>query len=668
MARAVLHRIAQLEDGSQALAEALAVLGRPVPLRRAAALTGQSLADAAHLADGLRVANVLAPGAMLEFAHPIVRASIYEAIPAGERGLRHAAAAGLLRDEGADAEQVALHMLRSEPEADPGVVAVLRAAAQAACGRGSPDVAVACLRRALDEPPEPAARAEVLLELGLALALLLDPAAAEVLRQAIELMPDGPRRVTAAVRIVGFLGIWARHDSAAAICRIVLGASADAGQQAVIEAELVANEMMGPATVREARSRLRSWAGSPSLCLQQRIVMAVSETARGLPRRPVLAQITTVIDGGEFGLLQPDSLIASHVPIMLAWNGELAAAKRICESVQDAARVRGSRNMLTHATSVHALISWRLGELETAVADGKAAVEYTQRGAAPLATAWSASFLVSSLIELGRLDEAERFCEMALACQPPAGHMHTLMLQQARGRLVLGQGRPAVALDMLLAAGDGWTRLGIRHPVLAGWRTDAVAAHLVLGSEQAAADLAAENLRIARVADEPLALASALRTAALLAAGADSERMLAEAVALLEPSPARLDLAHALADLGTLQRHAGRSAPARAALSRALDLAQRCGAAPLVERARQELTAAGARPRRTLLTGPDALTGAERRIADLAAGGLSNRMIAQHLFVTQTTVETHMRHVFQKLGIGSRAALAEHLKPPAEPV
>jgi DNA-binding NarL/FixJ family response regulator len=143
---------------------------------------------------------------------------------------------------------------------------------------------------------------------------------------------------------------------------------------------------------------------------------------------------------------------------------------------------------------------------------------------------------------------------------------------------------------------------------------------------------------------------------------------LAEAVRLLESAQARYDLAQALCDLGAHLRRAGHSRDARAPLLRAQDLARRTGAAPLAQRARQELLAAGARPRRTALTGPDALTSAERRVAGLAADGLSNRQIAQHLFISQATVETHLRHAFQKLGITSRAGLpplTQHVATPA---
>ena len=190
--------------------------------------------------------------------------------------------------------------------------------------------------------------------------------------------------------------------------------------------------------------------------------------------------------------------------------------------------------------------------------------------------------------------------------------------------------------------------------------------------------LAAEQLALARKVGTLATLGAALRANAAAADAAHpggrsgrsvqsvAGESLAEAVGLLETTPARYELALALADLGAFLRRSGRRADARDPLRRALDLAQRTGAAPLAERARRELLAAGARPRRTALTGPDALTSAERRVAGLAADGLSNRQIAQHLFITQPTVETHLRHAFQKLGITSRAGLPAQLadEPP----
>ena len=176
----------------------------------------------------LRAADVLAPGSMLEFAHPIVRTAVYESIPPGERALAHAEAARLLERDGADAERIALHLLRSEPGGSAQVVALLRAAAEAAKGRGAPGTAAGYLRRALDEPPDPAVRPALLLELGLALAGERSPAAAAALKEAVELTATPADHAAAALLSARVLGIWGYHDSVAVICRDALTAGATA--------------------------------------------------------------------------------------------------------------------------------------------------------------------------------------------------------------------------------------------------------------------------------------------------------------------------------------------------------------------------------------------------------------------------------------------------------
>src|SRR5215470_6271544 len=217
IAQSVLRRFGPEGPEAGRLTRALAVLGGPAPLRQAAALAGLDLPAAARLADRLRAADVLAPGSVLEFAHPIVRTAVYESIPPGERALAHAEAARLLERDGAHAERLALHLLRSEPGGDPRVAALLHAAAAAATGRGDPGAAAACLRRALDEPPPVADRPGLLLELGIALARERSPAAVPALREAVELA--GPDAALLAARV---LGIWAYHAEAAAICRNAL--------------------------------------------------------------------------------------------------------------------------------------------------------------------------------------------------------------------------------------------------------------------------------------------------------------------------------------------------------------------------------------------------------------------------------------------------------------
>jgi DNA-binding CsgD family transcriptional regulator len=135
---------------------------------------------------------------------------------------------------------------------------------------------------------------------------------------------------------------------------------------------------------------------------------------------------------------------------------------------------------------------------------------------------------------------------------------------------------------------------------------------------------------------------------------------------VLADSPARLDHARCLVDLGAALRRANQRSAAREPLREGLELARRCGADALVQRAHHELVVAGGRPRRLMFSGPDALTPSERRVAELAAEGHSNREIAQLLFVTTKTVDNHLARVYGKLGITSRGDLAGALAGPAQ--
>jgi DNA-binding NarL/FixJ family response regulator len=661
VAQAVVRRVAQLGEGAGRLTRAVAVLGGPAPLRHAAALAGQDLRHAALLADSLRAADVLAPGLLLEFAHPVVRTAVYESIPRSERSLAHAEAAQLLEHDGADPERLALHLLRSEPSGNARVTQLLCAAASAAAGRGAPGTAADYLRRALDEPPDPAIRPAVLLELGLALAGARDPAALTPLREAVELARTPGDRATAALQAARVLGLWGHHDGVTVICRDALAAGDNLSPVAAdsLEAELFANAWLSMA-IGEAWARARNRLSDPAASSAWRVYDALSATAAAQPVNDALTRLAPVLVGGLRDI-SPDSLTAVYALMVLIWNDELATARSICDAVLSAARERGSMSMVAHASCLRSMITRRLGQLEDAAADGMLALEFKLATSPPLAVAFAAAFCIDALTCLGRLDQAETVAAAAADREPPAGWIHTLMFRQARGALRVAQHRPADALDDLLPAGAGWRALGIDHPAIASWRTAAATAHSELGHHEEAAELAGEQLALARKTGSPATLGIALRVYAATAVKDDAAQSLAEAVSLLETTPARYELALALGDYGACLRRAGRRTQARAPLRRALDLAQRTGATQLTADVRRELLAAGARPRRAALTGPDALTSAERRVASLAADGLSNRQIAQHLFITQATVETHLRHAFHKLGITSRAGLPTQL-------
>ena len=130
---------------------------------------------------------------------------------------------------------------------------------------------------------------------------------------------------------------------------------------------------------------------------------------------------------------------------------------------------------------------------------------------------------------------------------------------------------------------------------------------------------------------------------------------------MLEPSPARLESAQALVDLGTALVARNMKEEARGVLRRGASLASLCSAHQLLEAAGDQLRAAGARPRRLGYVGPESLTPAELRVVRMAAKGQTNQRIADELFVTLKTVEGHLAKAYRKLGIDGRLELASVL-------
>jgi DNA-binding CsgD family transcriptional regulator len=191
-----------------------------------------------------------------------------------------------------------------------------------------------------------------------------------------------------------------------------------------------------------------------------------------------------------------------------------------------------------------------------------------------------------------------------------------------------------------------------------------VAAHLLKDQERAER-LLSEELRLTRRFGASRPLAIALMAAAVVHP-AKAVDCLGEAVSLLESSPARLEHARALVHLGGALRRRGRVKAALDVLRRGLDASVKSEAIVLERRALRELKAAGARPQRRTYTGTDALTPSERRVAELARQRMTNREIAEALFVSLRTVETHLTRAYQKLGIEARAGLKAALEPASE--
>jgi ATP/maltotriose-dependent transcriptional regulator MalT len=306
----------------------------------------------------------------------------------------------------------------------------------------------------------------------------------------------------------------------------------------------------------------------------------------------------------------------------------------------------GSRMELPILAVHRAWIAWLRGDLRTVVEEVREALEDTEsyRKFVPLAV----SNGVSALVERGELDEAEQ-----LLCHHGAVAGHTFdsrILLVARIRLALARGDARRAREELA---DAPSELAL----LPGLAACAAEVALASGSTDEAQRCARTMLAAAERFGAPGARGIAQRLLGLSTGGSDGLELMRNAVDSLQRSPRRLELARALVQYGAALRRCNQRAAAREPLRRGLDLAQRCGATPLAQHATHELLATGARPRRLLLTGVDSLTPSELRVARLVVQGYSNPEVAQALFVTRSTVETHLQAIFRKLDINSRAQL-----------
>ncbi|HUO74396.1 MAG TPA: AAA family ATPase [Solirubrobacteraceae bacterium] len=660
VARVLERQLARLPTGADALARAIAVLGPGAAMRHAAGLAGLEPDRAARAADALRTAGLLEDGRELTLVHPLISATLYASLPPGERALRHAAAAAVFAAERADAERVGLHLLHTEPARDATTVATLRDAARSALSRGAPQSAASYLRRALAEPaPDPAVDADVRLELGLALAAYMQPEAYDLLDQAVAVAATPAQRATIALRGARALGLAGHFETAVGLCRHGLrdAAGIPPALRARLDAELIANLSLQAPTVPEARDRLRRIAASPPPVDLWRILAAWEAACDG---RPVEEARTLLASGLDALAEETDSVLGTYAKMIMIANGDLDAAREHCTALIEIARPRGWLIALAHGCFIRATALVLAGEILDAEADARLSFDIKLSLSPPAALLWSLSPLVDALVEADDLSGADEALTAAgQQGAPPAGALAGHVLLQSRARLRLAQHRAEDALADALAAGTSARERGLQHPVYASWRVEAAEALLVQGQAVRARELAREHFELSERLGTPAARGAALRV--LAPTSGEPIPLLEQAVELLADSPAQLEHTRALVDLGAALRRANRRADAREPLRRALEHADRNGMLRLARRAREELRAAGVRPRRSALSGPDALTAAEHRVAELAANGHGNRAIAERLYVTQRTVETHLTHAFQKLGISSRAELAAAL-------
>jgi len=671
--RSIRLRLRRLPQPAGQLARALAILEQS-DLRHAARLAGLEELDAADAADLLTAAGILAPGRPLRFVHPLVRNGIYSELSASERARGHRRAADLLAEEPGADSRLAEHLLVSEPAGDGWVVERLVTAARAAEKQGATESAAIFLRRALAEPP-PGDPAPLLLDLGMAEASAGLGDWREHLQDAIDAAPDPASAAEASLVLAHALSGSQQYAAAVdALDRAAatLGAPrSELGLQ--LEAAAVIAEFNDPATMPPVSSRrlalLELATDDPAAPAELLAVAAFISVLENEPADNAAELASRALRAG--GSAPTGSRGRQWVSstgwfsasaFTLLWSERYSQLRPLLDAAIAQARTTGDSSRLAMGLAVRSWLALQRGDLGTAEADARTALAATVLPAPPMFRVLNAAVLVRALVEQGDLDSAEEALT-PLDFETESGSLISPPLRFARGQLRIAQGQVAEGLEDINAVGELLTRSLVTSPGALPWRSEAALAHLALGDRDAAQRLTAEELELAETFGAPRALGVAKRAAGLVAGGDRGQALLREAVDDLARGDARLERARALADHGAMLRRRNRRAEAREVLREALDSAHRARATPIVRYAETELRATGARPRRVALSGLDSLTASERRIAEYASDGLTNREIAQTLFITARTVEGHLTSVFRKLRLDSReqlpAALAE---------
>jgi DNA-binding CsgD family transcriptional regulator len=663
--RSVAVRLARLPAHATALARALAILGDDAEVPVVARLAGLSGAEADAASDALAGAAIIEPAEPLRFVHSLVGSAIYDDLAPFVRIQMHRRAAELLMEDGAGVEQVAAQLMVARPQGDERASAILHEAATLARARGEPGVAVTLLERALAEDPPPPARAAILVELAAADIREGSSGAGARLEEALALLDDPADQARTLRAHSAVLHHAGDLEGAARACQRGLAlVPPDDPLADQLRAGFIGAGLLSPSLLVQARAELQrlldddadlTLAHVPGLCAQ----LAIFAAERGEPDHRV--RVIAERAFAEDPLVDGDSLGMSlgYAAQALIWVDALDTARTLVDAAADAARRQGAFMALAVARLNQATVAYHQGRLDDAVACADQALDVRRYGWTD--STWSTPVLALANIERGDLGAAQD--AIALGERANSARSDHGMLLEARARLALAAGDPASALADARAAGELVEgEFQARCSRLFRWRVIAAHAAHLLGDDTVARTLVDDAVDEARRLATPRQLGETLTVAGLVAGGSEGVALHEEAVAVLDRSPSRLPLVHALVELGAGRRRLGQRAAAGEPLTRALELADELGAAPLVGRVRHELGLLGVRPRRSARTGPASLTPGELAVAELAADGLGNVQIAQRLFIARKTVESHLASAYRKLGIRARGDLAAALE------
>lgn len=651
--RTLLMRLGALGEPARLLAQALATLGGEGEFRHVTAIADLDQDEAERAIDILVAAGLVEGVRPVRLAHPLVRAAITDDIPASAQAVSHRRALKILQAEAAPDDALIVHALNGEPNGEAETVNLLRRTAERARLSGSPEAAASHLKRALAEPPAPGIRSEVIAELGRAevRAGQFGPGL-QHLDESLKGLGGFDQRIAvhrdrafAAFASGGMDG--ARKLVADALAELD-GSDPDDALQ--LEADLATLAWL---TGSDSGVDLKRHLGVEGRTRAERTILGVlaqEEHATGAHPDQVIDLATRALGNGR--------MIAEDTSESLAWYmatyslitcEALDAARATIEQALDDGRRRGSafgRAGALGCRSVLAIVEGRPGDAEV---DARTAAA---GGIPPIMVPVNASFRVRALVEQGKLGEAREELLVGGIEHGPGGP--TVMRWIPWGRAILHEAEgnlEAVRADVAPLIEDDQAGRSMKTIF---WRA-LLARTIARGGYSEEADrLATEHLEWAEWWGRPAALGIAQRSHGLAGPADQRNERLAQAVETLAGSAARTEEAKARVELGIGLLRCGQKKAGIADLEGGLELATSCGARLTAEVAARELEVAGSAPKRLAF---DELTASERRVAEYAAAGRTNRQIAEELFVTPKTVENHLTRVYSKLGVSSRSDL-----------
>ncbi|HEX8102720.1 MAG TPA: hypothetical protein VF533_08920, partial [Solirubrobacteraceae bacterium] len=585
VSRTIGLRLARMSPETVSVARAIAVLGERAELPTVAALAGIDEGVAGRAVAALARAEVLRPERPLGFVHPLVRDAVYGELPVGEVEVQHAQAARVLAEAGAPDDVVAVHLMLAPRRGDEWAVGVLQGAGRSAARQGAADSAVALLRRALEEPPPPAVRPGLLLDLGLTEKLVDGLAAAEHLRAAHDELRDPKLRAQAAYALAWTLFFVGNPEETAAFQRQAAEEQPPEllDMRWALEALSLLTSLGHGVDLAEYEERLRHFReeGAPTgTGAGAKMLLAVSAwgwAVTGGPSDQCAAIARRAFDGPELIEVDDGLVIVAGMAVLVLSDRPEAM------DVWDAALAEAHRSGSLFLTcTVHIWRGWTLvwrGELdeaETSIEQGIEELALWGSGAAIMG--YPAAFLAMARIEQG--DYAGARAAIARGGTPPPGADAGRFLLTAEVEVLLAEGRPEEGLRLA----ERVEQASARHnnPGWAGWRSLKARCLAAVGRHEEAVALAVAEVEVARRWGGPGVVGRALRVLATIEGDGRIERF-EESVALLEGTPSRLELAKSLAALGGALRRAGRGPEARGPLARALVLAEASGAHALAE-------------------------------------------------------------------------------------